>query len=114
MFDEMDESFFDSGDLAHLGDRSDPPVEVILVGDLFYARDMARRVEAWIVSAAARGAEILVGDPGRAYLPAKGLDLLEKYQVRVSPDVESVEVREARVYRFLPRDSSASRKNVPD
>jgi hypothetical protein len=31
MFDEMDESFFDSADLAHLGDRSDPPVEVVLV-----------------------------------------------------------------------------------
>jgi hypothetical protein len=31
MFDEMDQSFFDSADLAHLGDRSDPPVEVGLV-----------------------------------------------------------------------------------
>jgi hypothetical protein len=31
MFDEVDERFFDSADLAHLGDRSGPPVEVGLV-----------------------------------------------------------------------------------
>ena len=89
-----------------------PPVEVILAGDLFYAREMARRVEGWLVSAAACRAEILVGDPGRAYLPAKGLDLLETYQVPVSPEVESVEVRQTRVFKFAPRDSAPSRKDA--
>src|SRR5262249_12277441 len=77
-----------------------PPVEVILAGDLFYARGMAARVEAWLRQALSLGAQVLVGDPGRAYLPREGLSLLESYEIPVSPEIESVSSRRTNVLCF--------------
>jgi predicted nicotinamide N-methyase len=77
-----------------------PPVEVILAGDLFYARELAGRVRTWLRASLAAGAEVLVGDPGRAYLPDSGLELLATYDVPVSPEIESVTLRSTRVYRM--------------
>ncbi|MBI4603923.1 MAG: methyltransferase [Planctomycetes bacterium] len=74
-----------------------PPVEVVLAGDLFYARAMSGRVEPWVRAAAALGAMVLVGDPGRAYLPRSGLRLLASYEVPVPPEIESVAARRAAV-----------------
>jgi predicted nicotinamide N-methyase len=78
-----------------------PPFEVILAGDLFYSRDMAARVEAWLRKAATLGAEVLVGDPGRAYMPREGLRLLESYEIPVSPEIESASSRKTSVLRML-------------
>lgn len=77
-----------------------PPVQVILAGDLFYARDLAGRVRTWLRASLAAGAEVLVGDPGRAYLPDSGLAPLATYDVPVSPEIESVTSRRTRVYRM--------------
>ena len=79
---------------------SDPnvlPFEVVLVGDLFYARGLARRVAGWLERASRQGATVLVGDPGRAYLPIDRFDVLDAYDVPVSLEVETVEVRHSRV-----------------
>ncbi len=43
--------------------------EVVLAGDVFYERPMARRVLGYLEHARRRGAAVVVGDPGRAYLP---------------------------------------------
>ncbi|AEV85558.1 hypothetical protein ACWT_4536 [Actinoplanes sp. SE50] len=55
------------GDLLG-GDAGD--AEVVLVGDAFYDSALADRMGAFLRRAADRGAEILVGDPGRGHVPA--------------------------------------------
>ena len=51
-----------------------PRYDVILVGDLFYERDTAARALAFLDRHAATGARVLIGDPGRTYLPKERLD----------------------------------------
>lgn len=74
-----------------------PPAQVILAGDLFYARELAARAEAWLRAALEQGAQVLVGDPGRAYIPRQGLRVLETYVIPVSPEIESVSQRQTSV-----------------
>lgn len=57
------------------------PVDVVLVGDVFYARDLAKRVLAFLDRCAATGSSVLVGDPGREFLPRDRLSLVAEYAV---------------------------------
>jgi predicted nicotinamide N-methyase len=50
-------------------------VDVVLIGDLFYAPELAERVAAFVRRCQAMSLEILIGDPGRATLPIH--DLIE-------------------------------------
>jgi predicted nicotinamide N-methyase len=78
---------------------SDPPlVDVVLVGDACYERRMTVRVLGWLRAARERGARVLLGDPGRAYLPGDGLTRLAEYTVATTVDLEGVAVRRAAVY----------------
>lgn len=74
--------------------------DVVLIGDLFYEKKLAERVEAWARALAARGATVLAGDPGRSYLPKQGLTQLSVYEVETSRDLEDREVRRTAVYRM--------------
>ncbi len=75
-----------------------PPVEdVILVGDLFYDRDIALELLAWLN--AARGA-VLIGDPDRTYLPKDHLIKLTDYAVPVSRALEDAEIKRTGVWRL--------------
>jgi predicted nicotinamide N-methyase len=74
--------------------------DVVLAGDVFYERPMAERVEPWLRGLARHGALVLVADPGRAYLPATGLDEVARYTVPTSRDLEDRESRETRVFRL--------------
>jgi len=59
-----------------------------VAGDLFYERELAERVVAFLDRCLADGIDVLVGDPGRAYLTRSRLRLLAEYLV---PDVGEVE-----------------------
>jgi predicted nicotinamide N-methyase len=72
---------------------------VILAGDVFYSRAMAGRVLPFLRRAARRGALVLVGDPGRAYLPVDGMIRQASYEVPVSEALESVPVRHTTVWQ---------------
>jgi predicted nicotinamide N-methyase len=74
--------------------------EVVLAGDVSYERDMAAAVASWLEGLARRGAEVLVGDPGRAYLPRERLDKIAEYSVPVTRDLEDSEIKRTGVYRF--------------
>ncbi len=74
-----------------------PAPDVVLIGDLFYARELAARVERWARRACELGAVVLIGDPGRAYVPREGVKHLASYDVPVDPEVESVRVRRTQV-----------------
>jgi predicted nicotinamide N-methyase len=81
-----------------LGDPP-PPCDVLLAGDICYQETMAARMLPWLRRAAADGTRVLVGDPGRAYLPP-GMVRLATYRVRTSRELEDAEVKEAAVHTF--------------
>jgi predicted nicotinamide N-methyase len=86
------------GDLLDTDDR----YGVVLAGDVFYSREMARRVLPYLRRAAGRGSLVLVGDPGRAYLPTDGMIKRAAYEVPVVEDLESVPVRRTTVWQVRP------------
>jgi predicted nicotinamide N-methyase len=73
--------------------------DVVVAGDVCYSREMSGRMLAFLRGAAARGALVLVGDPGRAYLPADGLTARASYDVPVAEALESVAVRRTTVWQ---------------
>lgn len=73
--------------------RMDLGFDLVLAGDVCYERPMAERVFAWFEQLAAIGVVVLMGDPGRAYLPRKGLIELARYQVPTSTELEDKEMR---------------------
>jgi predicted nicotinamide N-methyase len=73
--------------------------DVVLAGDVFYNRDMAAAMLAHFQVARADGAVVLVGDPGRAYVPVDDLDIVSTYDVPVVRDLEDVDVKNTTVWR---------------
>lgn len=73
--------------------------DVILAGDVFYSRDMSTRVLGLLERAVARGAAVLVGDPGRAYLPKDRLEVLASYRVPMVGALEDAEIKQTDVLR---------------
>ncbi len=76
--------------------------DVVLAGDVCYERPMAERVIFWLRRLAADGALVLLGDPGRAYLPAQGLAEVARHRVPTSREIEDREMRETVIWRLLP------------
>ena len=74
--------------------------EVVLAGDVFYDQAFAARLSPWFSTLKARGADILVGDPGRAYLPKTGLEKRATYAVPVTRALEDSEVKRTTVWRL--------------
>ncbi len=72
----------------------------MLAGDISYQRDMAEAATAWLESLAARGADVLIGDPGRAYLARDRLECIAEYRVPVTRALEDAEIKRSGVYRF--------------
>jgi predicted nicotinamide N-methyase len=76
--------------------------DVVLAGDVCYEKPMADRVIAWFRQMAARGVTILMGDPGRAYLPGNGLVEVARYKVPTTLELEDRTERETIVWRLMP------------
>jgi len=76
--------------------------EVILAGDIFYERDTAQRAYDFLSGHAAQGATILIGDPGRSYLPRDKLRRIADYSVPVTRDLEDTEIKKTAVWSLLP------------
>ena len=79
------------------------PVEadVLLAGDVFYDRAFADLLVPWFLELTAKGVGVLVGDPGRAYLPKQRLVAEATYQVPVTRALEDSEVKKTTVWRFV-------------
>lgn len=76
--------------------------DVYLAGDVFYDRAFADRLIPWFSALVNEGADVLVGDPGRAYCPRDRLQMLATYQVPVTRALEDSEVKKTTVWRFGP------------
>ena len=72
----------------------------VLVGDLFYERELAERVERFIVAAARQGASVLIGDPGRSYFPKGRFVRVGEYRVPVTRELEDAEIKNTAVWQI--------------
>lgn len=81
------------------GEGADPRTSVILVGDLFYERQLADKVLTFINKAAATGAVVLIGDPQRSYFPRGRFTCVAEYQVPVTRELEDAEIKHTAVWR---------------
>ena len=79
-------------------DEGPPDVDVVLAGDCWYEARLAERVLPWLQRVRDVGIEVLVGDPGRRYLPTEALEEVATYEVRTTTELEDLEYKVGRVY----------------
>ena len=79
-----------------------PEVDAILAGDCWYEAGFASRVGGWLGRARDRGTDVLIGDPGRRYLPLDDLVERATYEVRTTTELEDMALKQARVFSFRP------------
>ena len=77
------------------------PWDVIFAGDVCYERPMAEAVFAWLRRRAAQGAQVMLADPGRAYLPKTGLMRVAQLTIECSADLEDRSHREVGIYQVV-------------
>jgi predicted nicotinamide N-methyase len=89
---------------ADILDRDEVPdgVDLLVVADAFYERDLACRVMGFISRARARGVAVLVGDLGRAYLPRDHLRPLAAYDVPGLGALEDRDIKRTTVWAPRP------------
>ncbi len=92
-------------------DDEPPDVDIVLAGDCWYDARLGERVLPWLLRAWEHGIDVLIGDPGRRYLPTDALVELASYDVRTTTDLEDLALMQARVYTLRPaRETSGQRR----
>lgn len=81
---------------------ANPGWDVVLAGDVCYERPAAERIVAWLRGLAMDGCLVLLGDPGRTYLPRQGLERIIAYGVKTSRELEDSDLRNAVVWKVTP------------
>jgi predicted nicotinamide N-methyase len=75
--------------------------DVIIAGDVCYEAPMTRHILPWL-RGLAEHADVWVADPGRAYLPGQGLQILAEYEVETTMELEDRTQRRTALYRLRP------------
>jgi len=89
-----------SEDLIGVTDRG---WDVVLIGDMCYEGPLSQRIETWIHDLVSIGTTVLIGDPGRTYLPKSGLEPLVSYAVKTTRELEDTDVRNTSVWRVIKK-----------
>lgn len=76
------------------------PVDVLLVGDLFYERGLAERTLAYARKASRNGALVLSGDPQRSYFPKDTFAAVREFRVPVTRELEDSEIKRTCVWKL--------------
>ncbi len=63
---------------------------------------MTAHILPWLRAMAAAGAQVLLADPGRAYLPREGLQPLAHHAVPTTLELEDRTLREVTIHRLMP------------
>jgi predicted nicotinamide N-methyase len=82
-------------------EQPDCPWDVVVAGDVCYEKPMAEKVFAWMRGCAREGAQVLMADPGRAYLPKTGLMRIGQMAVACSLELEDRESRDVGIYQIV-------------
>jgi predicted nicotinamide N-methyase len=83
-------------------DEEPPDADIILAGDCWYEGRLAARVLPWLRRARDRGIDVLIGDPGRRYLPTESLVELASYHARTTAELEDTGQDRGYVYALAP------------
>lgn len=86
-------------EVADLTRQATPSADLVFCGDVFYDRQMAGAVTGFMDRLIDAGIDVLVGDPGRSYLPKARLTELGVYKVPVVGALEDNEIKKTAVYR---------------
>jgi predicted nicotinamide N-methyase len=70
-----------AGSHADLLDGDGGDAETVLAGDVFYDQPLSLRMLDFLERVAARGAEVLIGDPGRGHLPEERFEIVASYDL---------------------------------
>jgi predicted nicotinamide N-methyase len=79
-----------------------PDQDVVLAGDVWYDRELAAAVCAYLETASAAGALVLTGDIGRRYFPRGRYRCLASYEVPASMALEGRPALSASVWQASP------------
>ncbi|HWD14899.1 methyltransferase [Pseudochrobactrum sp. sp1633] len=90
----------DFSDEDLIGQDVSDTTDVLLAGDVFYDKPLADKLIPWFDMLAAKGVQIIVGDPGRSYLPRHRLKELEVYSVPVTRALEDADVKRTTVWYY--------------
>ena len=74
--------------------------DTVLCGDICYEWEVAERLALWMRASARAGADVLLGDPGRMFLPQEGLVPLARYTIATTVELEDKPIKETGVFRF--------------
>jgi predicted nicotinamide N-methyase len=85
-----------------VGHDGEPDADVVIAGDVCYEQEMSARALTWLRSHARRDRLVLLGDPGRNYFSAQGLEERARYTIPTSLQLENRGMRETVVWRVLP------------
>jgi predicted nicotinamide N-methyase len=83
-----------------LAEEATADAQVVLAADVFYQRELAQLALSFLREAHRSGADVLVADPGRSFLPAAALTPLISYEVPVLSVIEDAQVKTVTVYRL--------------
>ena len=72
--------------------------DVVLAGDVCYERDLSDRMLAFLARAQIRGAHVLLGDPGRTYLPRERLAEVASYDVPTTLVLEDQQTKRTTIW----------------
>jgi predicted nicotinamide N-methyase len=92
-------------DVLDQDDIPPPGTDVLLVADAFYERALAGKVMRFLERGRIRGASVLIGDFGRAFLPVEQLRSLATYDVAGLRAVEGTDVKRTTIW--APRGNGA-------
>lgn len=87
---------------ADLTAASPPAVDLVLIGDLFYEQCLAEKVSMFVDRCLDSKIAVLIGDPGRAFLPRDRLQLLAQYPGLDFAEAQRLEGTRNAVYAPLP------------
>ena len=81
--------------------------DLILCGDVCYEAPMTGHILPWLRRMAA-DAEVWVADPGRAYLPRTGMQVIDRAAVPTTCELEDTTERVVTLWKLLPEGNPAS------
>ena len=88
--------------------------DVILVGDLSTSATPPARALGFLDRQLAAGTRVLIGDPGRTYLPKERLDAVAEYSVPVTRELEDLEIKRTTVWELCPLRAKRGEGGEPE
>ena len=88
----------------HIGDICAgpvPAVDALFAGDVCYSRPMVDRILPFFRRCAAAGVEVILADPGRAYVPADQVERVGSYEVPTLLELEDKPQKRTDLIRLL-------------